>query len=602
MTETGGLLELGAAGDPEAKGPPAADQEQGTDSSQPAYLVLARKYRPSTFEDLLGQEVLVRTLTNAFEQGRIAHAFLFVGVRGVGKTTTARIIARGLNCLSSDNPTVRPCGECASCTEALAERHLDILEIDGASHTGVDDVRELTDAAHYRPTTGRYKVYIVDEVHMLSQQAFNALLKTLEEPPAHVVFIFCTTEVRRVPVTVLSRCQRFDLLRVPQELLVEHFRRIVELEAARIDDEALRLIARAADGSVRDGLSILDQAISHQGGVIEAPATRDMLGFADRTQVFDLFERIMAGEAAAALEQLTSLYAAGAEPRVVLEDMLGLTHWLSRICVAPESAEAPEVPEHERTRGRELAEQLSVPVLARTWQMILRALEEAGSAPDSRSAIEMAVIRLCFVADLPDPGALVRRLGTEGAATEADPAPAAAQQPAPSPGGQGRAVAAMPGGSQAAAEPASARPPPPQGSAAPATFEGLIDRLRDRKHVRLVYGLENYVHLVRYDPHQRQLEYRASEGAPQGFVESLAKNLERTTGFRWLLALVQSGGQETVREQRVKQHEVRIRHAEAQSIVKTARRRVRNLPDGMRVGEPTVNEVRKRSVAKEDQA
>ena len=426
MTETGGLLELGTAGDPEANGPPAADQEQGTDSGQPAYLVLARKYRPSTFEDLLGQEVLVRTLTNAFEQGRIAHAFLFVGVRGVGKTTTARIIARGLNCLSSDNPTVRPCGACASCTEALAERHLDILEIDGASHTGVDDVRELTDAAHYRPTTGRYKVYIVDEVHMLSQQAFNALLKTLEEPPAHVVFIFCTTEVRRVPVTVLSRCQRFDLLRVPQELLVEHFRRIVELEAARIDDEALRLIARAADGSVRDGLSILDQAISHQGGVIEAPATRDMLGFADRTLVFDLFERIMAGEAAAALEQLTSLYAAGAEPRVVLEDMLGLTHWLSRICVAPESAEAPEVPEHERTRGRELAEKLSVPVLARTWQMILRALEEAGSAPDSRSAIEMAVIRLCFVADLPDPGALVRRLGAEGAATEADPAPAAA--------------------------------------------------------------------------------------------------------------------------------------------------------------------------------
>ncbi|MCY4430848.1 MAG: DNA polymerase III subunit gamma/tau [Rhodospirillales bacterium] len=592
MTETGGLLELDKVGESGPENPRAEDQKPGADSGQPAYLVLARKYRPTTFDVLLGQEVLVRTLTNAFELGRIAHAFLFVGVRGVGKTTTARIIARGLNCLGSTQPTVRPCGECASCTEALAERHLDILEIDGASHTGVDDVRDLTDAAHYRPTTGRYKVYIVDEVHMLSQAAFNALLKTLEEPPAHVVFIFCTTEVRRVPVTVLSRCQRFDLLRVPQEVLAEHFRRIVQLEKARIDDEALRLIARAADGSVRDGLSILDQAISHQGGVIEAPATREMLGFADRTLVFDLFEQVMAGEAPVALAQLAKLYAAGAEPRAVLEDLLALTHWLSRIRVAPESADAPEVPENERTRGRELAAKLSVPVLARAWQMILRALEEAGAAPDSRSVIEMAVIRLCFVADMPDPGTLVRRLSDADRTAGAGPASGVAPRAAPVGGTQ--AVAGTAGAAQAVAEPAAAPARSPR-AVAPATFEDLVELLRDRKHARLVYNLENYVHLVRYDPRQRQIEYRASEKAPSRFVGSLAQDLERTTGFRWLLALVQSGGQETVRERRVKQHEARLRLAQAQPIVATARRRVRDLPDGMRVSEPAVNEVRERS-------
>ena len=393
-------------------------------------------------------------------------------------------------------------------------------------------------------------------------------------------------------MTVLSRCQRFDLLRVPQEVLAEHFRRIVQLENARIDDEALRLIARAADGSVRDGLSILDQAISHQGGAIEAPATREMLGFADRTLVFDLFEQVMAGEAPAALAQLAKLYAAGAEPRAVLEDLLALTHWLSRIRVAPESADAPEVPENERTRGSGLAAKLSVPVLARAWQMILRSLEEAGAAPDSRSVIEMAVIRLCFVADMPDPGTLVRRLGGADGTAEAGPASSAVPQAGPV--GGTRAVAATAGAAQAVAEPATAPARSPR-AVAPATFADLVDLLRDRKHARLVYNLENYVHLVRYDPGKRQIEYRVSEKAPSRFVGSLAKDLERTTGSRWLLALVQSGGQETLRERRVKQHEVRLRLAQAQPIVATARRRVRDLPDGMRVGEPTVNEVRERS-------
>ena len=597
MTETGSLLDERSSGPPEVAGQPPEATGADNVSARPAYLVLARKYRPSTFDDLLGQDVVVRTLTNAFEQGRIAHAFLFVGVRGVGKTTTARIIARGLNCQSDSRPIVRPCGQCPSCTEALAERHLDILEIDGASHTGVDDVRGLTEAAHYRPTTGRYKVYIVDEVHMLSQAAFNALLKTLEEPPPHVVFIFCTTEVRRLPVTVLSRCQRFDLLRVPQEILAQHFRRIVELEGAQIDDEALRLIARAADGSVRDGLSILDQAISHQGAAIEGTATRDMLGVADRTLVFDLFEQIMAGEAAAALEQVARLYGAGADPRAVLEDLLGLTHWLSRIRAAPETADAPEVPEAERVRGRDLAARLTVPVLARVWQMTLRSLEEAAAAPDAKSVVDMAVIRLCYVADLPDPGTLIRRLEAEGGTSSAGPGLSAIKSagPASTPSGRGRGAVAAVWGQQASAVPSGARPEAPPASATPSSFDELIELLRDGKHARLVYNLENYVHLVRFDARQRQLEYRVSPKAPSGFVETLALELERKTGSRWLLVLVQAGGGETVRERRVALREQRRGLAESQSIVATARKRVRNLPDGMRVGEPTVNEVWERS-------
>ncbi len=598
MTETGSLLDERSPGRPEAADqPPEATGAHG-ESARSAYLVLARKYRPSTFDDLLGQDVLVRTLTNAFAQGRIAHAFLFVGVRGVGKTTAARIIARGLNCQSDSRPTVRPCGQCASCTEALAERHLDILEIDGASHTGVDDVRSLTDAAHYRPTTGRYKVYIVDEVHMLSQAAFNALLKTLEEPPPHVVFIFCTTEVRRLPVTVLSRCQRFDLLRIPQDVLAQHFRRIVELEGAQVDDEALRIIARAADGSVRDGLSILDQAMSHQGAAIEGAATRDMLGVTDRALVFDLFEQIMAGETAAALEQIARLYGAGADPRAVLEDLLGLTHWLSRIRAAPETADAAEVPETERVRGRDLAARLTVPILARTWQMTLRSLEEAAAAPDARSVVDMAVIRLCYVADLPDPGTLIRRLEAKGGTPGAEPGRPSTKSagPASTPSGRGGAAVAVAGGHQAFAMPSGTPADAPTAAATPSSFEELIELLRDGKHARLVYNLENYVHLVRFDARQRQLEYRASPKAPSGFVETLAMELERTTGSRWLLALVQAGGQETVRERRVALRAQRWRLAEAQSIVATARKRVRNLPDGMRVGEPTVNEVWERSV------
>ncbi len=596
MTQSGGLLDLDPKDSSEPREAPKENPSTLTESGPAPYLVLARKYRPLVFEDLLGQDVLIRTLTNAFAKGRIAHAFLFVGIRGVGKTTTARIIAQGLNCTRGPRPTARPCGACTSCTEARAERHLDIIEIDAASHTGVDHMRELTSSVQYRPATARYKVYIMDEVHMLSTSAFNALLKTLEEPPAHAIFIFCTTDVRKVPVTVLSRCQRFDLLRVPQELLVNHFRRIVQLEGAQIDDEALRLIARTADGSVRDGLSILDQAISHQGGAIEAAATREMLGFADRTLILDLFEQVMAGDAAAALDQLARLYAEGAEPGAVLEDLLGLIHWLSRISIHPDSAAAPEVPEYERTRGRELASRLSVSILGRAWQMTLRALQETQAAPDSRSVVDMAVIRLCFVADLPDPGTLVQRLGGDGDKPHQEPS-SASPAAAPPPAGV-RAAAA--GAAIAPAAPPAARAPVPGPAAG--TFAELVQQLRDRRYARLAYNLENYVHLVRYDPQQQQMEYRAAANAPQGFVESLAKDLERTTGCRWLLALVQSGGQETLREQRGKQREDRLRMARAHPLFAAALQGSRKLPDNLRKSVPTVIDVRVRSAAGDNRA
>src|SRR5689334_22969163 len=325
------------------------------------YRVLARKYRPVDFTTLVGQEAMVRTLRNAIASGRIAHAFMLTGVRGVGKTTTARIIARALNCIGTDGkggPTVDPCGVCENCKSITEDRHVDVIEMDAASRTGIDDVRELIEGVRYRPVSARYKVYIIDEVHMLSEKAFNALLKTLEEPPPHVKFVFATTEIRKVPVTVLSRCQRFDLRRVPHETLVDWFAKVASAEKVEISPEALALLARAADGSVRDGLSMLDQAIAHGGGVVDAAQVRDMLGLADRTRVLDLFEKAMRGEAAAVVTALGEMHDSGADPAVVLQDLLELTHWVTRLKVAPEAAAG--VADSERTRGMAMAAKLSM--------------------------------------------------------------------------------------------------------------------------------------------------------------------------------------------------------------------------------------------------
>ena len=376
-----------------------------------AYRVLARKYRPSTFAELIGQEAMVRTLSNAIATGRIAHAFILTGVRGVGKTTTARILARALNCVGPDGSggaTAEPCGRCAQCLAIADDRHVDVMEMDAASRTGVDDIRELTEGVRYRPVFGRYKVYIIDEVHMLSKNAFNALLKTLEEPPPDVKFVFATTEINKVPVTVLSRCQRFSLRRVPVEQLIPHYRRIAEAEGVEIEPAALALIARAADGSVRDGLSLLDQAIALSGGRVAEAAVRDMLGIADRGLVFDLLESVLRGDAPAALAQMRHLYQGGADPLVILQDLLDLSHFVTRLKLAPEAGTGDPVAEGDRARARPLAERLTIPVLARVWQMLLKGLEEVQVAPSPIQAAEMVLVRLAYVADLPAPAELVR--------------------------------------------------------------------------------------------------------------------------------------------------------------------------------------------------
>ncbi|MEM9736657.1 MAG: DNA polymerase III subunit gamma/tau, partial [Pseudomonadota bacterium] len=383
------------------------------DPSQP-YQVLARKYRPGHFRDLIGQDAMVQTLTNAFAHDRIAHAFILTGVRGVGKTTTARIIAKGLNCERDGRPTIDPCGICEACISIAEGRNVDVLEMDAASNTGVNDVREIIDSVRYRAASARYKVYIIDEVHMLSTSAFNALLKTLEEPPAHVKFIFATTEIRKVPVTVLSRCQRFDLRRIEPEVMMDHLGKIATAERGRISREALALITRAAEGSVRDALSLLDQAIAHgTGEEMDAAGVRAMLSLADRGRVIDLFEKIMGGDAAGALSELGQQYAEGADPSAVLRDLAELTHWISVVKISPDAAEDPTVNPDERARSHDLASRLPMRALTRSWQMLLKAMEELAIAPNAMMAAEMAVIRLTHVADLPTPGDLVRKLTEE---------------------------------------------------------------------------------------------------------------------------------------------------------------------------------------------
>ncbi len=403
----------------------------------PPYQVLARKDRPTTFAGLIGQDAMVQTMTNAINADRLAQAFILTGVRGIGKTSTARIIARALNCIGEDGkggPTPTPCGVCEHCRAIAEDRHVDVLEMDAASHTGIDNMREVIDGVRYRPTSARFKIYIIDEVHMLSKPAFNALLKTLEEPPEHVKFIFATTEVRKVPVTVLSRCMRFDLRRIDTETLVAHFAVIAEKENAVLSKSALALIARAADGSVRDGLSLLDQAISAapDAGAIGEPEVRDMLGLADRTQSFMLLEAVLAGEVAPALELLDQFYKDGADPLAVLEDLLEITHWLTRIKVAPDAANSPEVPEIERVRGKDLEARLSMASLARAWQMLLKGLQEVRFAPSPIQAAEMVLVRLAHTADLPSPEEALKGMKKAGGEqiASAPPAPEPAPEPA----------------------------------------------------------------------------------------------------------------------------------------------------------------------------
>lgn len=420
---------------------PAAEAEPAQSSAP--YRVLARKYRPQTFDDLIGQESLVRILRRAFAVGRVAHAFMLTGVRGVGKTTTARIIARALNCTGVDGtggPTADPCGVCPNCKAILADRHPDVLEMDAASRTGVDDVREIIEASRFRPMQARMKVFVIDEVHMLSRNAFNALLKTLEEPPAQVTFIFATTELRKVPVTVLSRCQRFDLQRVPQTMLAEHFARIARKEGAELEEGALALIARAADGSVRDGLSLLDQAIAQ--GASDTASVADMLGLADRGMVFDLLEAALHGQVASVLEIAGRAYARGADLGVLLTDLMDVLHLLSRIKALPELRDGLELPEMERVRGGAIVDHVGVTVLGRAWQLLLKGLAEVDAAPDRRQAAEMVLIRLCHASMLPTPDKLIRQLQDAPAGSVPMGHAPAPQGQVSSSGGQGRVAPA----------------------------------------------------------------------------------------------------------------------------------------------------------------
>jgi DNA polymerase III subunit gamma/tau len=493
-----------------------------------AYRVLARKHRPARFDDLIGQAAMVRILRNAFATGRIAHAFMLTGVRGVGKTTTARIIARALNCTATGAPTADPCGVCPDCVAILADRHPDVIEMDAASRTGVDDVRELIESTRYRPVQARTKVFIVDEVHMLSRNAFNALLKTLEEPPPHVKFVFATTELRKVPVTVLSRCQRFDLRRVRVAELAAHFGRIATQEAVAVELPALDLIARAADGSVRDGLSLLDQAIAQADGAVTEAAVINMLGLADRGMVFDLFEAVMSGQPREALQITELAYERGADLGMMLQDLLELTYTITRLKSVPSLRDSQELPEAERTRGTALADRLSVPVLARAWQMLLKGVAEVETAPDRRAAAEMVLIRLCHVSDLPPPGDLVRRLGS--ASTQAAGAPVP-----PSSGGGARAVA---GGA-----------PIPALDTAPrlASFRDVTTLVAERREAMLHAHLIHSVHLVRFAP--PVIELRPQAEAPKDLAARLGALLTEATGTRWTIALSTAEGEATVAEQ-----------------------------------------------------
>ena len=538
--------------------------EPTSETASPAYQVLARKYRPQSFDALIGQDAMVRTLSNAIAENRIAHAFILTGVRGVGKTTTARIIARALNCTGADGnggPTVTPCGVCDACVGIAESRHVDVLEMDAASRTGVDNMRELLDGVRYLPVSARYKVYIIDEVHMLSTAAFNALLKTLEEPPAHVKFIFATTEIRKVPVTVLSRCQRFDLRRIEPDALVAHFAHVLEQEGATADDEALRLIARAADGSARDGLSLLDQAIAHAGGKVDAGQVRDMLGLADRAQVFDLFDAVMAGDAARALTSLKAQYDLGADPAVVLQDMLELTHWLTRLKLTPDVGDDVTVSAQERARGGEMAGRLSMPVLARAWQMLLKGLGEVRVAPTPLAAAEMILVRLTYSADLPPPGDLVARLQDDPAAARAPATPTVAAAPAPSAPVARASKEAPPAEMPSVEEPPSPIEPPPADMApaepapSPAPpvdlrdFTQLAALAEERKQGILFHHISDDVHLVGFGP--GRLEFRPGPNAPANLAVMLKSFAEECTGESWVVTINnEADGAPTLAEQR----------------------------------------------------
>jgi DNA polymerase-3 subunit gamma/tau len=529
----------------------AANEKPGS------YRVLARKYRPSTFDDLIGQDAMVRTVSNGFDAGRIPQAWILTGVRGVGKTTTARILARALNYELPDGsitgPTIKMPVLGVHCQAIMDSRHLDVIEMDAASHNGVDDVRAINDAVRYAPVSARYKVYILDEVHMLSGAAFNALLKTLEEPPAHAKFIFATTEIRKVPITVLSRCQRFDLRRVDAALLVAHLQTIAAKESITAEPEALALIARAAEGSVRDSLSLFDQAIAHAAGPVRAEDVRGMLGLADRTRIIDLFEALMRADVARALAELRDQYDTGADPAMVLGDLAEFTHFVTRVKVVPAVADDVSLTEAERTRGRAFAAKLSMRILARAWQMLLKGIAEVEAAGRPIAAAEMVLVRIAYAADLPTPDEVIRSLGDSARGNGAGTAPSTPTSRADMP-----ARSEMPRGGAGGtrSQLASAAPlqePVARGAEdnAPARalnrFEDLIALAAEKRDVSLKSALERDVRLVRFE--DGQLEIALEPSAAKMLVGDLSKKLHEWTGRRWMVVVSAEPGAPSLRAQ-----------------------------------------------------
>jgi DNA polymerase-3 subunit gamma/tau len=536
----------------------AKPSEQGLalgDTPEAGYRVLARKYRPASFDDLIGQDAMVRTISNAFESGRIPQAWILTGVRGVGKTTTARILARALNYELPDGsvtgPTINMPVMGLHCQAIIESRHIDVLEMDAASHNSVEDVRQINDAIRYAPVSARYKVYILDEVHMLSGAAFNALLKTLEEPPPHAKFIFATTEIRKVPVTVLSRCQRFDLRRVDASLLVKHLEGIAAKEKIEAEPAALALIARAAEGSVRDALSLFDQGIAHAAGPVRAEDVRAMLGLADRVRIVDLFEALMKGDMPGALTELRAQYDIGADPGVVLSDLAEFTHFVTRVKVVPAVADDVSLSEAERVRGRAFATQLSMRVLSRTWQMLLKGVSEVQASGRPVAAAEMVLVRIAYAADLPTPDEVVRSLGDETSAParpQGNGGAVSAQAPMHSPrydaprGSPRSSAAASP---RLADDPVAETVAPPTLSIG--SFEQLIALVQEKRDITMKMALERDVRLVRCEDGQLDIALEAS--APKTLVHDLQRKLTAWTGKRWMVVVSKEQGGATMRAQ-----------------------------------------------------
>ncbi len=535
---------------------PAGPGSAPADAPAGGYRVLARKYRPASFDDLIGQGAMVRTISNAFETGRIPQAWILTGVRGVGKTTTARILARALNYELPDGsvtePTIKMPVMGVHCQAIIDSRHIDVLEMDAASHNGVDDIRQINDAVRYAPVSARYKIYILDEVHMLSTAAFNALLKTLEEPPPHAKFIFATTEIRKVPVTVLSRCQRFDLRRVDASVLVAHLQGIADKEKIEIEPAALALIARAAEGSVRDSLSLLDQAIAHAAGPVRAEDVRQMLGLADRVRVVDLFEAVMRGDAAAALDELRAQYDIGADPAVVLNDLAEFTHFVTRVKVVPAVADDVSLSEAERSRGRDFASKLSMRVLSRTWQMLLKGISEVQVSGRPVAAAEMVLVRLAYAADLPTPDEVIRSLSDGGNVSVSAPqghgnggsVQASAQAASPrydAPRGSPRASAAV--SPRLSADPVADQTP----TRALNTFVDVVALAAEKRDIGIKLALERDVRLVRCEDGQLEIALEAS--AAKGLVHELQRKLNEWTGRRWIVVVSKEQGEPTLRAQ-----------------------------------------------------